>query len=58
MEMYGGKFMEQKFLIMGLSMDILDYYTLTRIVGDRILNNTVYTKTKRKFCNILCNADK
>lgn len=41
--MYNNKVFGEEVSGYGLSKGYLDYYTLSKLVGDRILNNTVWT---------------
>lgn len=44
-KMYGGKVFGEQVSSYGINNGYLDYRTLARIVGDCILNNTIYSET-------------
>lgn len=57
MRLYGGRVYGEKVSDYGLKNGYLDYYTLSRIVGDCILNNTLMAETYLDDWEMVCGDD-
>lgn len=49
MRVYGGKVYGEKVSDYGLENGYLDYLTLSKLVGDAILNNTLIEETREDY---------
>ncbi len=56
-KMYGNKVFGQAVSDYGLENGYLDYYTLSKIVGDCVLNNNIIEETGYENWEIVCGED-